>query len=239
MREKKNRITQAVILAAGKGTRMRPLTYKIPKPMLPIKGKPLLEYTLESLPDQIEEIILVVNYLGEQIKSHFKNSRQGKKITYVRHDELDGTGGAVYCAKDLLKGNFLVLNGDDLYFKPDLEKLIREKLAVLAYEVEDPTKYGVLKTDEEGNLVDVIEKPKTKEFRLINRNHRKCKAHNQHQKRSNYELVSIGGGEYGLPQTLAKMADKCKIKVVPAKQWLPVGCPEDLKKAEEAIVNFV
>ncbi len=234
MREKKNRITQAVILAAGKGTRMRPLTYKIPKPMLPIKGKPLLEYTLESLPDQIEEIILVVNYLGEQIKSHFKNSRQGKKITYVRHDELDGTGGAVYCAKDLLKGNFLVLNGDDLYFKPDLEKLIREKLAVLAYEVEDPTKYGVLKTDEEGNLVDVIEKPKTKEFRLINTG-----AFALTREFFNYELVSIGGGEYGLPQTLAKMADKCKIKVVPAKQWLPVGCPEDLKKAEEAIVNFV
>ena len=70
---------QAVILAAGKGTRMRPLTYDIPKPMLPIKGKPVLEYTLSFLPDDIDEVIIVVNYLGKHIKKYFGGRVERKK----------------------------------------------------------------------------------------------------------------------------------------------------------------
>ena len=62
---------QAIILAAGKGTRMRPLTYDMPKAMLPVKGKPVLEYTISFLPEEIDEIIIVINHLGDQIKNYF------------------------------------------------------------------------------------------------------------------------------------------------------------------------
>ncbi|MDP1846078.1 MAG: sugar phosphate nucleotidyltransferase [Candidatus Moranbacteria bacterium] len=225
---------QAVILAAGKGTRMRPLTYDIPKPILPVNGRPLLEYILDAVPDQVEEIILVINYLGDHIREHFKDSYKGKKIIYVRHDELDGTGGAVFCVKDLIKGDFLVLNGDDLYLKSDIEKLCAEDFAVLGWEVEDPRKYGVIKTNKEGNLVDIIEKPDSFEFKLINTG-----AMVLNRDFFNYDLVRITEKEFGLPQTLAKMADKHKIKVITATEWMSVGSPEDLEKAQTEIKKFV
>jgi UDP-N-acetylglucosamine diphosphorylase / glucose-1-phosphate thymidylyltransferase / UDP-N-acetylgalactosamine diphosphorylase / glucosamine-1-phosphate N-acetyltransferase / galactosamine-1-phosphate N-acetyltransferase len=225
---------QAVILAAGKGTRMRPLTYDIPKPMLKIKNRPTLEYILDVLPDEIDEIVLVINYLGEQIENHFGDNYKGKKITYVRHDELDGTGGAVRCAKDVIRGKFIVLNGDDLCYKPDIENLVREDLAVLGWEVEDPRKYGVIKTDSEGNLADIIEKPNTFDYKLINTG-----AMALNQDFFNYELVRITEKEFGLPQTLAKMAKDHPVKVLKATYWMSVGCPEDLEKAEQEIKKYV
>lgn len=224
---------QAVILAAGKGTRMRPLTYEIPKPMLPVQGRPLLEYILDSLPDKIQEIILVVNYLGDHIKNHFKDEYKGKKIKYVNHDKLDGTGGAVACTKDFITGNFLVLNGDDLYLKSDIEKLCTEEIAVLGWEVEDPREYGVIKTDDKGNLVDIIEKPDNFDYKLINTG-----AMVLNKDFFDYDLVRITETEFGLPQTLAKMTDKHKIKVVPATVWMSVGSPEDLERAQTEIEKF-
>jgi len=213
---------------------MRPLTFETPKPMLSVKKRPLLEYILDAVPDNVSEIIIVVNYLGDQIQNHFNGQYRGKKITYVRHDELDGTGGAVKCAKDFIIDRFLVLNGDDLYLKSDIEKLCSEELAVLGWEVEDPRKYGVIKTDEEGNLVDIIEKPDSFDFKLINTG-----AMALSKDFFNYDLVKITETEFGLPQTLAKMADKHKIKVVPATQWMSVGSPEDLEKAQVEIEKFI
>ena len=71
---------QVVILAAGHGTRMEELTTRVPKPMLDVAGKPLLEYKLEALPDEIDEIVIVTGYLGDFIKRHFGSSYIGKKI---------------------------------------------------------------------------------------------------------------------------------------------------------------
>ncbi|MDI6777909.1 MAG: sugar phosphate nucleotidyltransferase [Patescibacteria group bacterium] len=225
---------QAVILAAGKGTRMRPLTHDIPKPMLKINGRPTLEYILDSLPDDIEEIIVVVNYLGEQIKKYFGDSYKGRKIIYAFHEALDGTGGAVHSAKKFLKGKFLVLNGDDLYFKTDIEKLIREDLGVLGWEVDDPSKYGVIKTNEKGELVDIIEKPKIPDFRLINTG-----AIVLDKRFFDYPLVQITDTEFGLPQTLAQMAKDYPVKVLKATHWMAVGNPEDLEKAQREIKKFI
>lgn len=225
---------QAVILAAGKGTRMRPLTHDIPKPMLLVQDRPLLEYILDALPDRVQEIILVVNYLGDHIRNHFGEEYRGKKIKYVSHDKLDGTGGAVACAKDAISGNFLVLNGDDLYLKSDIEKLCAEEMAVLGWEVEDPRKYGVIKTDKDGNLVDIIEKPDSFDYKLINTG-----AMVISKDFFDYDLVKITDREFGLPQTLAKMTDKHKIKVIPATEWMSVGSPVDLEKAQKEIKKFV
>src|SRR3989344_511325 len=128
---------QAVILAAGKGTRMGDLTKNTPKPLLKIGNKTILEQTLESLPEEIEEVILVIGYLGEQIKNLIGGSFAGKKVTYVEQKELKGTADAIFECKDLLRGRFLVLMGDDLYNKRDLENLIKSPLAILVSEVKE------------------------------------------------------------------------------------------------------
>ena len=113
---------QAIILAAGKGTRMGMLTKNIPKPMLKVAGKTLLEHKFDILPESIDEIIMVIGYLGEVIRDTYGNEYKGKKITYVLQDKMHGTGGAVWLCRDLIADKFLVLNGDDMYAKEDLEK---------------------------------------------------------------------------------------------------------------------
>ena len=226
---------QAVILAAGKGTRMRPLTYDIPKPMLPIKGKPILEYTLAALPDEVDEIIFVVNYLGEHIQNYFGMENGGRKIHYVLQENLNGTGGAVHSCKHLLLDDFLVINGDDLYCKNDIKEMLSNGLSVLAYEIENPKRFGVLKMDENGNLIDIIEnKTEIKGKQLINTGTYKL-----NKKFFDYDLVPISETEFGLPQTMMQMAKEYPVKIVRASEWFPIGFPEDLAKAEEVIDKFI
>lgn len=226
---------QAVILAAGKGTRMRPLTYDIPKPMLPVKSKPILEYTLAALPDEIDEIIFIVNYLGEHIQDHFGMEYNGKKIHYVLQEELNGTAGAVHSCKHLIKDEFLVINGDDLYRKEDIRKMMDNGLSILAYEIENPQRFGVLKVDEKGNLVDIIEnKTGMPGWHLINTGTYKL-----NKKFFDYPMVPISETEFGLPQTMMEMAREFPIKIVKTDTWFPIGFPEDLGEAERIIDKFI
>jgi bifunctional UDP-N-acetylglucosamine pyrophosphorylase/glucosamine-1-phosphate N-acetyltransferase len=222
---------QAVILAAGEGTRMRPLTYEVPKPMLQVQGKPLLAYTIELLPLEITEVIMVVGYLGDQIKSYFKDNYLGKKITYVEQRELLGTGHALGLCKDILEDRFLVLAGDDMFCADDLVRALTYPRCLFAKEAlaEEKRNYGLFTIDAEGNLVDIIEKelePGEKglvfiSLAVLDKNFFK------------YDLVPIKGGkEYGLPQTVVKMAQDFPVKIVKTNYWLPIGYPDDLKRAE-------
>lgn len=224
---------QAVILAAGRGKRMNNLTKNNAKPMLKIKGRPVLEYKIDALPSEIKELIFVVGYYREQIMNHFKNNYKGRKITYVIQEKLNGTGGALYLVKSILKDKFLVLMGDDLYHKQDIKKMLKHKLSVLACPVDDPSRFGIVKTDRRGNVLEIIEKPKRPQSNLANTG-----AYVLNKDFFKYDLVNIGGGEFGLPQTLAKMAKDCPIKCEKAKIWCPIGKPEDLEKAENVLHRF-
>lgn len=225
---------QAVILAAGRGKRMGDLTLHAPKPMLKIKGRPILDYKIRALPREIKEVVFVIGYFGDEIKKYFGNEFDGRKITYVTQEVLNGTGGAVHVAKNILEDKFLVIMGDDLYHKDDLKRMIGNDLSLLAREVDDPSRFGVLKINEKGNLVEVIEKPKGFGRSLI-----ATAAYILNKKFFDYELVPIGNGEYGLPQTLASMAKDYEIKVERATDWLPITSPEDLIMAEQVLDNFI
>src|SRR3989338_817021 len=132
---------QAVILAAGRGVRMSDLTNDLPKSLIRLGGRPILEYTLTNLPQKISELIFVIGYKGELIKSHFGERYQDKKIRYIVQENLNGTAGALHCAKEFLEDEFLVLNGDDLYSRLDLEKITANGLALLAKEIEKPDRF--------------------------------------------------------------------------------------------------
>ena len=118
-----NSCSTAVILAAGRGKRMLPLTDFLPKPLVDVKGKNLIEWKLLALPGTVTDIVLVVGYQGEQIRNFFGDTWQGRNIRYAEQKELNGTAGALWSAKDLLSGKFLVLMGDDLYDSSDIEKM--------------------------------------------------------------------------------------------------------------------
>jgi len=224
---------QAVILAAGRGKRMKHLTNGKPKPMLSVNGSPVLEYKIKILPKNIDEIIFVIGYYGEHIMKHFGKEFDGRRIRYVFQNRLSGTGGAIHLVKSIVGDRFLVMMGDDLYHKKDVKKILKHNLAVLAREVDNPTNFGVLKTNRKGYLLGIIEKPKHSKEHLVNTG-----MYVITKDLFDYDLVPIGGGEYGLPQTLATMSDKHKIKVVKAGFWHPVTTPEDLAEAEKIIHKF-
>lgn len=225
---------QIVILAAGRGTRMKDLTDNVPKPMLKINGKPILAYKLEALPSEIDEVIFVVGYLGNLIQQFFGNTYAGKKISYVVQEELNGTGGALELAKDFLAEDFLVMMGDDLYMRSDIERCLKNDLAVLGLEVDSPNKFGIIALNSQGNLQEIVEKPEIPGPALAN-----IALYKLNKKFFDYPMTSIGNGEYGLPQALALMAKDYPVKVEKATGWMPIGSPEDLEKAGKVIHKFV
>ncbi len=121
-----NKIMQVVILAGGLGTRLRPLTYKIPKPMIEINGKPFLEYLIRYLKIyNLKDILICTCYLSEKIVSYFKNgSKLGVRIKFSNEEQPIGTGGALKNAEMFLNDKFILLNGDT-FIPLDYKELIR------------------------------------------------------------------------------------------------------------------
>lgn len=158
---------KALILAAGKGERLWPLTETVPKVMLPLANKPILQYNLEQLSGLAEEIILVVGYKEEMIRHHFGDRFKGTKIRYVTQKEQLGTGHAIKQAEKFLDGRFMVLMGDNLYGRADIEKCMRHKLSILVGKSEDPGSFGVC-TVKNGLLKDIIEKPRKPPTDIVN-----------------------------------------------------------------------
>lgn len=220
---------QAVILAAGKGLRLRPFTENHPKPLIDINGKPLLEYTLNALPDSITEIIIVVGYLGEQIKDHFQSEWNNVPIKYVEQKDLLGTGDALLQARPLLDRNFLVVNGDDLYTKQDLEELVTNGPAMLTWRSQETSPYGIVSND------DSFFNGFSSDSTLIN-----CGAYYLNLEFFDIPLVQVpvpNGVEYSLPHTLAKVAEIQPVKLFEATRWLPVGTPQQLKFANDYLAK--
>ncbi|MCD6590342.1 MAG: nucleotidyltransferase family protein, partial [Candidatus Aenigmarchaeota archaeon] len=166
----------AIILCGGKGTRLRPITYEIPKPLVPVHGKPIIEHIFDLFRKYgIIDIILSVGYLKDRIIKEVDNwSRLGINITVVEEDKPLGTAGPLRLAKDKLKKTFIVSNGDELKDVNILEMYEVHKKnkalgTVALTTVSDPSQYGVVKL--EGNkIVEFVEKPEKGKFssNLIN-----------------------------------------------------------------------
>lgn len=157
---------QAVILAGGKGTRLRPYTTVIPKPLMPIGDMPILEIILRQLKRAgVTEVIVAVGYMGQLIEAFFQNGeRLGLKMSYSFEQQALGTAGPLALVKDRLQDDFLVMNGD-LLTTLDYAKLFAAHRAAGAaatigtYEREVKIDFGVLETDDQGRLARYIEKP--------------------------------------------------------------------------------
>lgn len=161
---------KAFVLAAGKGTRMRPLTVNTPKPLLPVAGKPILQHNIDNLKDIIDEVIILTGWNAKRIKEKIK--ADGIEVTYAKQEQLLGTADAVSIAEDFIDDDFICLNGDVIVFKQVLEEFVdyfkSVDCSVLGMvEVDDPQSYGVIKRDGE-HIIDIIEKPERPPSQLIN-----------------------------------------------------------------------
>ncbi len=222
---------QCVILAAGEGTRMRPLTLTMPKPMVPVCGVPLIEHIVRPLPRVIGELIIIIGYKGEMIREYCGAEFHGRKVTYVQQENPKaGTADALMYARDIAKGKFLVLYADDIHGADALAEVVEKDAGMLAARSTTPEKFGVLVLHEDGTLKEIVEKPLVPP--------------------SNY--VNIGGfvvtedifvihtalsesGEYYLTDTVTEYAKTHPVSVVEQTTWIPVGCPEDIPRAEQNV----
>ncbi len=159
---------KAMILAAGVGSRLDPLTRNIPKPMVPIVNKPVMEHILGMLAKHgFKEIMVNLHYLGDQIKGYFGDGKKwGMKIHYSPEDQLWGDAGSVKrCESFFDEETFVVVGGDDIA-DLDLSRLVRfhndkKALATLALSlVDDPSEYGIALLNERGRITRFLEKPK-------------------------------------------------------------------------------
>lgn len=162
---------KAVVLAAGEGARMGPFTASVPKVMIPVGNRPLLEYVVGALVDNgIRDLVLVVGYRRERIQSHFQDGKAfHAQITYVTQTKQLGTAHAVWEARSHLEERFLVLNGSNMVDARFVEDLlaVREKPAVVITQSDRPQSYGVV-TVRGPTLLSITEKPPEVISNLIN-----------------------------------------------------------------------
>jgi len=166
---------EAVILASGKGTRLKELTKDLPKSMIEIKNKPILEHIINNLRENgVKNIILVVGYKAEKIVDYFSDGKKfGVKISYVKQERLDaGTADAVNYAKKLVKGNkFLMIYGDVIFEKDLIKEIVKKSeesgLVLAAKEVQNPENYGVLEIKDD-RVIRIVEKSQNPPTNLAN-----------------------------------------------------------------------
>lgn len=159
---------KAMILAAGVGSRLEPLTRNLPKPLVPIVNKPVMEHIIELLREHgVDEVVMNIHYLGHMIRDYFGDgSRYKVKIHYSEEERLWGTAGGVKRVASHFDDTFLVVGGDDLA-DIDITKLVafhkrNRAIATIALSlVEDPSQFGIALANERGRITRFLEKPKT------------------------------------------------------------------------------
>jgi len=162
---------KAVILAAGDGSRLRPLTLYRPKCMIPLAGKPILEHLLWALKEnEIEEILLIIGYRKELVQNYFRDGKEfGVKLHYVEQKKLCGTAHAMSLSEEYVSDeDFLMIYGDLLIdpsvVKGTLQKYSEKNVITLTLTtVEKPNRYGIVQTEKD-QVTKIVEKPKSKEF---------------------------------------------------------------------------
>ena len=153
-------IKNALILAAGKGTRMWPYSENIPKPLLPLGGLPIIERQIQELKKVgVENLYILIGYRMKEISDYLSNKELGVSINFIVQEEQNGTGHAVNQAKGKISGNFYCLNGDLVINTENLRKLAANegKLAMMITKVADGSNFGAVES-KNGHLVSIIEK---------------------------------------------------------------------------------
>jgi UDP-N-acetylglucosamine diphosphorylase / glucose-1-phosphate thymidylyltransferase / UDP-N-acetylgalactosamine diphosphorylase / glucosamine-1-phosphate N-acetyltransferase / galactosamine-1-phosphate N-acetyltransferase len=223
---------QAVILCAGEGKRMRPLTETRPKPLIEVAGKALLEHIIRSLPKSIEEVVLVVGYRGEDIIEQIGDTLDGRRISYVWQKEKLGTADALRRAQHLLTDRFILLYGDDLIDTESIERALDHDACFLAYEHEEPHRFGVIVQNEDGTVRTVVEKPADPPSNLV------CAAGLVlNPSIFTYYDEQPADREYFLTEVVDKYARENPVNVSLVQFWHPVNRPEDIATAEEALAR--
>jgi len=229
---------KAVILAAGEGKRMRPLTYERPKVMLPITGKPILEHLLEEVKRAgINDFVFVVGYHDETIRDYFGNGAdQGVSIQYVTQKAQLGTADALMRTEKLVEDKFIMLNGDTIVSAEDIKQVITGDITLGVIEVTNQGDYDVVEIEGE-RITKIHKKMKEQPQNLINAGI--CLLDE-----SIFKVLSKTAkskrGEFEFPDSLQLLIDEGNnIFWKKMERWIDVIHPWDLLTANELLINKI
>lgn len=222
----------AVILAAGRGTRMRPLSRVTPKPMLPVGDRPLVAHVADAAVEAgADDLIFVVSDPAGHVREYFDDSYRDTPVSYAVQDPPAGTADAVRCALGHVDGRFAVLNGDTLFEPAAIARLIEHDAAVLTHRVDDPSEYGVLSTDG-SRVVDIVEKPDDPPSALANAGAYVFPS----SMRDAFDVPRSSRGEYEITDAVEALIEERDVVAVETSQWLDVARPRDFVRANELVL---
>ena len=219
---------KVIIPLAGKGTRLRPHTHLVPKPMLKIAGKPVMAYILEDLQKLggVEQVVYVTGHLKEKVEDYTRKEFASLPAVFVEQTVQDGTAGAVKLAQPYVDQDVLIIFVDTI-FETDLTEVKRTKADGIIWvkEVEDYQRFGVVVTDKDGNMTQIIEKPSTPISKRANIGLYYVRNWKLLFEGINHVLTQPKNkGEYYLTDAFQYMIDKgAKLKVVEVAGWYDAG----------------
>jgi len=225
---------KAVILAAGEGKRLKPFTETMPKVMLPIANKPILEYVFDACKrNGVEELIVVVGYKKEVIMEYF-HDYQGIKITFIEQKNQLGTAHALSTAKSYIDQPFIVLPGDNIIDDVSIAHLLNnpDDYILLIKEHHQPSKYGVVEVKDQ-YIQSIIEKPKKEASRFISTGIYKFPP-------TIFNLIEElqHQGSHALTPVIQTLLEKeTKIHAIFADHWMDIVYPWDIIRANESILQ--
>ena len=231
---------KVIIPLAGKGTRLRPHTHLVPKPMMKVAGKPVMSYVLDELKKlgNVEQVIYITGHLKEKVEK-FALQEMDVPSVFVEQKVQDGTAGAVALAKPYVDQPVLIVFVDTI-FDADLSKVksVDADGIIWVKEVEDYQRFGVVVTDEDGNMTKIVEKPKTPISKRANIGLYYIRNWKLLYEGIDYVLSQPKNqGEYFLTDAFQYMIDKgAKIQVVDVEGWYDAGKIDTLIETNHAML---
>jgi len=231
---------------AGRGSRLRPHTLTVPKPLIPVGGKPIVHRLVEDIArvcsEPIDEIGFVIGDFGKEVEEELIRvaERLGAKGKIFHQTEPLGTAHAVLCAEELLDGPVVVAFADTL-FKADFTIHPEDDGILWVKKIEDPSAFGVIKMNEKNEIIDFVEKPQTFVSDLAMIGVYYFKDAGKLKNELNYLLDNniIKGGEYQLPDALRRLTEKGSVfKPGEVKEWLDCGNKVVTVHANQRVLEF-
>lgn len=223
---------KAVVFAAGEGVRMRPLTLYTPKPLLKYQGKTNLDHIFNLLPQEVDEVILVVKYLADMIKDYCGKNFYGRRIHYVEGSEKGNAIGFM-AARSLIGigERFAVAYGDEVFVGDEIARCFHYRYSWLCYHVADPTKVGIATLNDRGRIIEVNEKPDQPKsnlaadgFMIVNADIFNC------------EPEQHSNGEYYFSSMMNKFLKDHEVFAVMASEGhAQLSTPADIEKLDKVI----
>lgn len=234
---------KAIIPVAGAGTKLRPLTYTQPKPLIPVAGKPIISFIIDKLVSlEVEEFVFVLGYLGEKISDYVEQRHPGLKKTFVHQDNRLGSGHAVWMARDrVLPGDDLIIYFGDTIVDMDFQQMMSLPTSCLAIKkVQDPRNFGIVEFDEEGAVKRLVEKPKIPRSNMAMVGVYKIKEAGQLMAALDFNIQNDlrTGGEFPLTDGLMRMMDNgARCSTIEVENWYDCGKKESLLETNAILLD--